>query len=114
MHLDVTDAVNLSVHTINRADVAAIWHIFPYECNDRIRRYLRAKDPRFEREQLAPILSQSVYLSPSMLVELECEYDVHPWVIHQKVGHMVLIPAGCAHQVLAVSLSMFVHLLNRS
>ena len=103
----MTDAVNVAVYATDSQRDAAIWHIFPYDCNDRIRQYLRARDPRFERDNLDPILSQSVYISPSMLEELASQYNVRPWVIKQHANQMVLIPAGCAHQVLVMKALVF-------
>ena len=77
--------------------VGAIWHIFPAHSQAALRGFLHDKFPNFGSRD--PIHSQIVYLSEAMLRELrECS-GVAPWVIEQRVGDMVFIPAGCAHQV---------------
>ena len=46
-----------------------------------------------------PVLSQNIYLCPSMLHELALQHDIKASTFIQKQGDAVFIPVGCAHQV---------------
>ena len=97
LHLDVTDAANIMTWTADPAQTGAIWHIFDRDHTSRIREAVRSLGlcPR----DVDPIHSQSVYLGPDALFELARQFNVRPWVISQRVGDIVIVPAGCLHQV---------------
>ncbi|KAI1783926.1 hypothetical protein LXA43DRAFT_902649, partial [Ganoderma leucocontextum] len=98
LHLDVTGAVNILVHSSakDRDVPGALWHIYRAEDSDAIRTYLRTKGLYTVRED--PIHARQTYLTSSMRLELR-KLDVVAFEVHQKVGDAVFIPAGCAHQV---------------
>lgn len=95
LHCDLCDAINIMVFSSPPTGVA-LWHIFQGADSQKIRAYIR----NFYKCTLDdPIHSQHYYLGPSDLERLGKEYGVVPYVIRQKVGEAVYIPAGCAHQV---------------
>lgn len=77
--------------------VGAVWHIFPAQSQAALRSFLSDELPELRSQD--PIHSQTAYLSEEMLCRLQERFGVTPWVIEQRVGDMVFIPAGCAHQV---------------
>ena len=97
LHEDVADAVNFVTWTFNAQLTAAIWHIFPRETVTQIRKYLWETRPELRGHD--PIQAQLVYLTDTDLEELAAHYKVAPWIVHQRAGDMLFIPAGCAHQV---------------
>ena len=101
LHLDVADAVNFVTWTINAQHTAAIWHIFPRHTVTNVRKYLQETHP--ELEGLDPIQAQLAYLTDTDLEILAMRYKVAPWVVHQRAGDMLFIPAGCPHQVFIVA-----------
>lgn len=101
LHMDITDTVNImmwSAEDDTESSGVAIWHIFPPQSSDRIRQFLWEGD-NFSTEQGDPIHLQSLSLTPKLLLRLAVEHRVHPYIIYQKPGEAVFIPAGCAHQV---------------
>ena len=97
LHLDVTDAVNVMTWTTRPEDPGAIWHIFSAADSEAVRNFIQTKHLRFQN--LDPIQSHAVYLSPQLLGELKRERGIVPKVIEQRVGDAVCIPAKCLHQV---------------
>ncbi|KAI0710629.1 hypothetical protein C8Q76DRAFT_694681 [Earliella scabrosa] len=97
LHLDVTDAANLLVWAADAAADAALWHIFPRDDTGRLRDAMWSMK-RCSRN-LDPIFSQTVYLGAHDLKVLLAEYNIRPRVLIQRVGDLIFIPAGCAHQV---------------
>lgn len=73
-----------------------MWHIFPSESCDALREYIRSKTAGDIEGD--PIHNQQTYLTSADLKELEAQ-GIIPWYIYQREGQIVLIPAGCAHQV---------------
>lgn len=59
-----------------------------------IRKYKNVPDGDFN-----PIHLRNVYLTAQDLCVLRDEYNVAPYVIQQRLGDAVFIPAGCPHQV---------------
>ncbi len=96
LHLDVSSAVNILVHTSGEGLPGARWHIFLAADTAKLRAYLRAKSVCSAEED--PIHAQGTYLTPSMLAELK-QHGVRPFEVQQKLGDAIFIPAGCAHQV---------------
>ena len=97
LHLDITDAANLLVWAREPDEVAAIWHIFPRNEVDRLRQAMHELD--LSRDAIDPILSQDVYLTESVLETLANKYALRPVRFEQRVGDLIVIPAGSPHQV---------------
>ena len=97
LHMDITDATNLMVWSGSPDEVSAHWDIFSAESAEELRRFLRAEHELAENTD--PIHSQSYYLTDDMIARLVSEGNVRHWRVQQRVGDVVLIPAGCAHQV---------------
>ncbi|KAI0669295.1 hypothetical protein C8Q78DRAFT_1070861 [Trametes maxima] len=96
LHLDVTSAVNILVYTSDEDHPGALWHIFSPTDLQGLREYLRSLP--IGKALADPIHAQSIYLTPSMLRELN-HRGIRPFTVHQNRGEAVFIPAGCAHQV---------------
>lgn len=114
LHLDMTSAVNCMAWTGGNATVSsndgdvcqegggcprhgAHWIIFDPQDASTLVEYLRTRLKLSERDP-DPIHAQQTFVNKAMLVELS-EKGVHPYVVHQKAGQAVFIPAGAAHQV---------------
>ena len=99
LHMDITDALNLMVWAAKLPDGSpgyAIWHIFPAAISDILRQFLREEG----FTDLGDLIHlQMVYVTPIMLKRLFAKHRVKPYVICQRPGDAVFIPAGCAHQV---------------
>ena len=95
LHLDVTSAINILVHSESDQDAGADWTIFKREDSSKLREYLREKH---SAERSDPIHSQQYFLTQADFNELAAR-EVYPFRFLQKYGHAVSIPAGCAHQV---------------
>ena len=97
LHLDMADAVNMITWTIDPSRPSAVWHIFPRESKTDLRKFLIETYPDHGDED--PIQSQSFYLTDAHLRRLAEDHDVVPWTIEQRLGDLIVIPAGCPHQV---------------
>lgn len=95
LHLDMSDAVNIMVHS-TPANGTALWHIFARHDAPKIREFIRELAPSTPGD---PIHCQKFYLGPELLTQLSLKYQVKPFTIRQRVNQAVFIPAGCAHQV---------------
>jgi lysine-specific demethylase 3 len=98
IHMDVADALNLMVFASNNG--FAIWHIFRRQDAELLAQFM---GERFKRNGNM-ILQQMIYLSDDDLAELWHTYRIRPYVIYQRAGDMVFIPAGCPHQVSLITL----------
>jgi len=105
LHCDLCDAVNLMVYS-SPPEGTALWHIFKVCDVNKIRIYIQ--DAFNHLQQDDPIHSQRYYLGPTKLEELKAMHGVVPFVIHQRVGEAVFIPAGCPHQVCAWSMAYII------
>ena len=128
LHFDMADAVNVLVHVEN-ADFGAgvvrnmetgevygqtllpshgaVWHVFSQSDS----RLLQGLLPRIVRERgvndgnqeqldsTNVLLDGCIYLDDGLLTQLHAQAGIVPYVILQRLGDAVLIPAGCAHQV---------------
>ena len=114
LHLDVSDAVNIMIYVgvsneepqfdmgANEAAVGAIWHIYHASDADKIRKFLKKvhSDRHLPVESnMDPIHDQSWYLDKELRQKLFYECGVEGFVIMQKLGDAVFIPAGSPHQV---------------
>lgn len=100
LHMDLSDAVNILVHesiSSTGRDGGALWHIFSREDTPRLSQILKAH-PSYNGKG-NPIHQQNIYLSPSDLEVLKQDHGIVPFMIIQRRGQAVFIPAGCAHQV---------------
>ncbi|KAJ9059503.1 hypothetical protein DSO57_1001575 [Entomophthora muscae] len=98
LHLDAADAINiLKYHSGPAGAAGAIWHLFRQEDANTIREFIRFKFP--DTTIYDPIHDQSFYLTDALLEELFTSRGVKPFIMEQQVGEVVLIPAGCPHQV---------------
>ena len=98
LHCDLTDAINIMVHSSPPAGTA-LWHIFKVSDVPVIHKYIREV---FNLPNDAdPIHCQLHYLGPMHLAQLKVRHSVVPYTFHQAVGEAVYIPAGCPHQVCA-------------
>lgn len=98
LHMDVADAWNINLFGIP-GDKPAIWLVFCRNDAERLACALRKLDIRnwISREG-NPILQHRVFLTSADLEFLAGE-GIRPYVINQRLGDMVFIPAGCPHQV---------------
>ncbi|KAI0754544.1 hypothetical protein C8Q80DRAFT_1297762 [Daedaleopsis nitida] len=74
LHLDVTDAFNLTVWCYDHSQPAAIWHIFPADSVDALSVFLQEIEREYAAED--PIHSQRFYLSDVLLVRLVLQHNV--------------------------------------
>ncbi|KAI0216178.1 hypothetical protein L0F63_007112 [Massospora cicadina] len=98
LHLDAADAINgLQYSAGPTGEAGAIWHLFRREDADKIREFIKSKFNRLDISD--PIHDQLFYLTDSLLEELFIAKGVRPFIVEQRVGEFVLVPAGCPHQV---------------
>lgn len=97
LHLDVTDAINVMMWARTPSQVGARWHIFKRHDAPRLRHAL--SDLGLVPREIDPLHAQSQFLTPATLSLLQAHYSITPVVVDQHVGDLVLIPAGCPHQV---------------
>lgn len=100
LHMDITCAVNIllwAARSPNGEEGGALWTIFDYESNEKLREFLR-NEYKFTGPG-DPIHSQSIWVTDSMLQRLREDYGVRFYTIVQHPGEAVFIPAGCPHQV---------------
>lgn len=111
LHMDLSDAINLLTYASPSStgkQGGALWHIFSREHTARLSEIL--KTHRSYSGVGNPIHEQSIYLTSSDLEEL-ARHGIIPYIIIQRSGQAILIPAGCAHQVCDLSIYL---LLSRS
>ncbi|KAJ9072026.1 hypothetical protein DSO57_1031439 [Entomophthora muscae] len=98
LHLDPADAINVMQFMAGPSDEAgALWHVFRHSDIAAIRRFLKVN---LKKTPLGdPIHDQAFYLTDTLLEKLFKEEGVRPFLIKQKVGEAIIIPAGCPHQV---------------
>lgn len=108
LHLDMSDAVNVMIYADGQtADgkpkACAIWHIFPPEDAQKIRKFFQHFKPKQYGEKCSddPIHDEIWYLDRNLRDLLE-GYGVKCFTIEQYVGDAIFIPAGAPHQVLNV------------
>ncbi|KAK9729342.1 hypothetical protein K7432_000385 [Basidiobolus ranarum] len=123
LHLDMADAVNLMVYSINPMDseaasrenennsrtdvdvtdkhrsIGAVWDIYRFQDLEKIRDFLRKYAAEIGHPIDDPIHDQIFYLNKTLRQRLFDEYEVQGWRVYQNPGDVVFIPAGCAHQV---------------
>lgn len=130
LHVDMADAVNLLVYIDDaasgvdgRRDVyiegekiepshGAVWHIFSQADTKALEgllpRVVRDVGTREDSQSLLssthPLLDSVIYLDETLLRHLYQVAGIIPYMLLQRVGDAVIIPAGCAHQVTARSI----------
>ncbi|GKV20102.1 hypothetical protein SLEP1_g30267 [Rubroshorea leprosula] len=114
LHCDMSDAVNLLVHTSELTNVtcgamdalgAAVWDIFRRQDVPKLNEYLTKHHAEFTRilgapvdQVVHPIHDQTFYLTVDHKRKLKEEFGIEPWTFVQRFGEAVFIPAGCPHQ----------------
>lgn len=102
--MDMADAVNLSVFARRIAsgeEGIADWWAYAADDADAIRAFLRK---RFGlSDDVDPINSQLYYLDSAIRDELR-EDGILGYYIPQRAGELVVLPAGCPHQVSCLNL----------
>lgn len=94
LHADASDAWNLSIS--GRAE----WVIFRREDRLGLTVWLKAHgDKSTGSKHGSHIHQQETFLTNDTLVKLEHDTGIRPFIVSQIAGQMVIIPAGCAHQV---------------
>ncbi|RPD78442.1 hypothetical protein L226DRAFT_457378 [Lentinus tigrinus ALCF2SS1-7] len=99
LHLDVASAVNMLPWTSsgNPDETGAEWYIFDPSDLGPLRVYLRTKHGADDQDA-DPIHAQQTFVDEDMLAELAL-HGIRPYKIEQRLGDVVFIPAGAAHQV---------------
>lgn len=100
LHMDLMSAVNLMLWARCPSGEPgwAIWHIFLRECASTLRKFL-LQEGYYKPEDGDPVHSQKVCMTLALLDRLEALHGVQPYIVHQRPGQAVFIPAGCTHQV---------------
>ncbi|ORY38518.1 hypothetical protein BCR33DRAFT_662809, partial [Rhizoclosmatium globosum] len=94
LHKDSASAYNTLLYVQDDTRPGALWHIFNQDDTRMIAKVFN--QPEINSN---PLMDFTLYLNAKDLEVLEREHGVKPIVIEQRVGEMILIPAGCAHQV---------------
>ncbi|TFK85079.1 hypothetical protein K466DRAFT_495422 [Polyporus arcularius HHB13444] len=102
LHMDITDAANLMVWcAAPTGAIGAFWDIFAVHSADVVRQFIREECDL--EENIDPIHSQSYYLNEEQISRLTTGRNVQHWRVEQRVGDVIFIPAGCAHQVVNIA-----------
>lgn len=98
LHTDVSDAWNINLYGFPSSE-PAIWLMFRRNQAEALAHALRKLDrlKGISRDG-NPILQHRVFLTDTDL-EFLAKEGIRPYVIHQRPGEMIFIPAGCPHQV---------------
>lgn len=100
LHMDLTDAVNIMLWAGLCHDGSpgyALWHLYPPGMANILRQFFRKKG--LDEGAGDFIHSQRIYVTSAMHESIYEEYGVKPYVVRQRPGEAVFIPAGWAHQV---------------
>ena len=98
LHIDVTDTINILVWSSGSpSEAAAIWDIVPFEALPALRKFIL--DNGFHTGPGDPVHSQAIFLTDAMIEQFRAQHNFVVWIIYQRAGDAVFIPAGCAHQV---------------
>lgn len=98
LHLDVADAWNILLQAGNNGDdEVAIWLIFCRQDADTIAKFFR--DQNIFVHPGHPVHAQQIFVTADMLTLLEEKTGVRPYVVRQRQGDTVFVPALSAHQV---------------
>ena|SRR5882762_1039374 len=93
LHGDVADAFNLCTHG------EAIWIGFARKDAGKVNEFLLELSGNTVHQQLT-------FFTTSHLDDLFAKKGVKPFIIHQHCGDMIILPAGCLHQVTSYYLLM--------
>ena len=100
LHMDLTDAVNVMLWAglcYDGSPGYALWHLYPPLMVIILRQFFREEGLNQGAGDF--IHSQRIYVTSAMHERIYKKYDMKPYVIHQRPGEAVFIPAGWAHQV---------------
>lgn len=99
LHLDAADAINILKHSGGpNGEPGAIWDLFRREDADGLRDYIRFKFGQIYAIS-DPIHDQAFYLSDEILEDIYLCKGIRSYRVFQKQNEVVLVPAGCPHQV---------------
>lgn len=107
LHVDLSDAVNVLVNSSissTGGEGGALWHIFSREDTLKLRTILKTH-PSYNGSG-DPIHQQTIYLTASALEDLRRCHGIVPYIFFQRLGQSLFVPAGSAHQVCSLSLSI--------
>lgn len=106
LHMDITDAINISVYMEGRGEESewwkdgqgphALWLLWRRDDIEPLRQFLReyfGLDPNID-----PINSGDLRITPRMLEGFK-SHKIEPYIIRQGVGQAVVIPALTPHYV---------------
>ena len=86
--------------------VGCVWHVFRPSDADKIRDFLNKTANEERRKKIEtnfdPLLEGKSYLNSARRKSLSEQYGVSPFIIHQRLGDAVFIPAGAPRQVTCV------------
>ena len=85
----------------------AVWHVFSQSDTLLLQAMLPAlvrergvrEGDRAKLDSTHPLLDGCIYLDDALLAELYQQAGIVPYVVMQRLGDALLVPAGCAHQV---------------
>jgi hypothetical protein len=100
LHMDLTDAVNIMLWAGLCHDGSpgyALWHLYPPGMAIILRQFFGEEG--FDKGAGDVIHSQRIYVTSAMHERIYEKYGAKPYVVHQRPGEAVFIPAGWAHQV---------------
>ena len=92
-----------SPSTSSLAGVGAIWYMWGRDQRRQLSEYLKSRAELYRAERKPnddadPVHDQTYFVAERQLDELR-EHGLEPWVIYQRQGDAVVVPAGCPHQV---------------
>lgn len=93
----MADAINVMVYTTrqeNGKEGFAIWIIFAREDTPRLSQFLIQKFGGFD-----PISDGDIQITEELLAEIWSTCQIRPYIIHQRAGQAVIIPALAPHYV---------------
>ena len=107
LHMDMTDALNFPVYmdglskesewlTGDKTEPFALWLLWRREDVGPLQEYLRVYFNLLPN--IDPINSGDLHITPDMLEEFEAR-RIRPYIVRQRVGQAVIIPALTPHYV---------------
>jgi len=120
LHCDMSDACNILMDMAlpNRAnarknyrekkerlgDVGAIWMIWSRDQRHALCDFLKRNADLFRAKDWLPIddsnpVHDQTYFVLQSHVPMLRKAGLEPWIVHQRLGDAIIVPAGCPHQV---------------
>ena len=118
LHMDMTNAINISIHMEGKAEEGAeywsddephaVWLLWRREDVEPLRNYLRQYFHLGLDDD--PINLGNLRISPTMFPDFEAR-EILPYMIRQRVGQAVIIPALTPHYVRFYRHELFIKLI---